>query len=163
MPPQGMRRIDLGPGGTVDLLLTNAATTGEPYEPRWIEQQFDLSPVPSRESTAISASAAVKVYSFLRGGHMPVSISPAVDSGFPSTDPPPAAATPRAVCGEGVLLSSKVVAERLGISTRTLWRHCGMGKLPCPEVRIGRRTLWSCGTVTAWINAAILKGVSREA
>jgi predicted DNA-binding transcriptional regulator AlpA len=120
--------------------------------------------VPSRESTAISACAAVKVYSFPCGGHMPSSFSRVVDSSsIPvSSDAPSTVTTPIAVCGDGVLLSAKVVARKLGISTRTLWRHCSMGKLPCPEVRIGHRVLWSCNTLVLWINTKLSKGGINE-
>lgn len=58
----------MGRAEIVDLLLTNTATTGEPQNPGGLSSNSTYSPVPTRESTAVAASAAVKVYSFPCGG-----------------------------------------------------------------------------------------------
>jgi prophage regulatory protein len=51
-----------------------------------------------------------------------------------------------------LLLSGKIVAERLGISMRTLWRLRAAGKLPAP-VRLGGSVRWRVNEIDSWVAA----------
>ena len=51
-----------------------------------------------------------------------------------------------------LLLSAAMLAKRLGISMRTLWRLRSSGKLPVP-VRLGGTVRWRAVEVAAWIEA----------
>jgi excisionase family DNA binding protein len=51
-----------------------------------------------------------------------------------------------------LLLSARTLAERLGVSVRTLWRLRTSGKLPQP-VRLGGAIRWRAGEIEAWIEA----------
>ncbi|MFI5459776.1 MAG: helix-turn-helix transcriptional regulator [Isosphaerales bacterium] len=44
------------------------------------------------------------------------------------------------------------IAALMGVSRRLLERQRSAGKLPPPDVRIGRRCLWRPGTITRWLD-----------
>lgn len=50
------------------------------------------------------------------------------------------------------LLSAGKLAERLGVSIRTLWRLRAAGKLPHP-IRLGGSVRWRPEDIQAWIAA----------
>lgn len=50
------------------------------------------------------------------------------------------------------LLTARAIAQRLGISTRTLWRWIEAGRFPQPA-RLSRKTLrWSAEAVEDWLD-----------
>ena len=49
-----------------------------------------------------------------------------------------------------VLIDVGQLADLLGVSTRTLWRHASTGKLPEP-VRLGGCTRWRRGDINRWV------------
>lgn len=51
-----------------------------------------------------------------------------------------------------LLLTAEDVAERLGISTRTLWRMCRGGRCPQP-LRLGGNTRWRSADIERWVAA----------
>jgi excisionase family DNA binding protein len=51
-----------------------------------------------------------------------------------------------------LLLSAQILAKRLGVSVRTLWRLRTSGKLPQP-VRLGGAIRWRATEIDAWIAA----------
>ena len=51
-----------------------------------------------------------------------------------------------------ILLSAQVLAKRLGISLRTLWRLRSGGRLP-EAVRLGGTVRWRTSDIDAWVAA----------
>jgi predicted DNA-binding transcriptional regulator AlpA len=51
-----------------------------------------------------------------------------------------------------LLLSAEALADRLGFSTRTIWRLRSAGKLP-PSLKIGGSIRWRSQEIDGWIDA----------
>ena len=62
------------------------------------------------------------------------------------TDQSPSSETP------SLLLSAQMLAKRLAVSVRTLWRLRSTGKLPEP-VRLGGAVRWRAADIDAWVAA----------
>lgn len=55
------------------------------------------------------------------------------------------------------LLSSKELAEFLGVAESTIQRHHVSGKLP-PAVKLGHRRMWRAAEIRDWIRAGCPPG-----
>ena len=64
----------------------------------------------------------------------------------PSLESKPEPATP-----ERLLIRLDELADRLGISRRTLERERSAGRFPKADVRIGKMPLWRPETIREWI------------
>jgi predicted DNA-binding transcriptional regulator AlpA len=57
---------------------------------------------------------------------------------------------------EPLLVTAKVVARLLNVSTRSLWRMKSAGNIPSP-VRVGSAVRWRIDEIKAWIAAGCPK------
>jgi excisionase family DNA binding protein len=60
-----------------------------------------------------------------------------------------------------VLLTARDVAERLGISVRTVWRWTATGEMPAP-VRRGRIVRWKAADVDGFVRALPVERASTR-
>ena len=59
------------------------------------------------------------------------------------------------------LLNVGEIAERLGVSPRTVWTQVAKGELPAP-IRIGRLSRWRWDTILQWIEDEEAKAADRQ-
>jgi predicted site-specific integrase-resolvase len=52
--------------------------------------------------------------------------------------------------GNNVYLTSKQIAELLGISPKTISAYKARGQMPLPDKEYGRTPLWSYDTIEKW-------------
>jgi predicted DNA-binding transcriptional regulator AlpA len=54
---------------------------------------------------------------------------------------------------ERLLVGWDDVSAHVGVSRRLLEREVSAGRMPAPDVRIGRRACWRPSTITTWIDS----------
>lgn len=59
-----------------------------------------------------------------------------------------------------LMLSAQMLAKRLAISVRTLWRLRSAGKIP-PPIRLGGAVRWRTADIEAWVAAGCPNPPSR--
>ena len=99
-------------------------------------------------------------------GGVEVGIVPVELSADPTTSGPASAAPPEAAGPVGryrmvdavpfhdrLLVGWDDISVHTGLSRRLLEREVSAGRMPGPDVRIGRRACWRPATITAWLDS----------
>lgn len=82
----------------------------------------------------------------------------------PSRLPQDPEATGAVTIRDRLLWSWDDIAALTGLSRRLLEREVSAGRMPGPDVRVGRRACWRPATITAWLDSLAQpqgKGVPR--